>query len=411
MYSKSLRGFLYFIYGATLFSLCACVMEARGIPVKTYRPPAEDTTQYQKQQKEMLDDIVRMRQVKENLVFTERRGFPEYIIGPGDVLTLNYWMPYSSFSIVPKTHESAEGFTLTAFNVTVRPDGKISYSFGDDIPVAGYTASEVRDILLKSARHYIRTPRLEVNVKEHKSKNALLLGQINNLQTGVSGPGKYPLIGKTSVLDLIISAGGPIMGRSSGIGALNFYGRSENWGGGTANGDMQRVELVRKGKKYTLNLYTSLFQGDTSQNVFLEDGDIITVPEESTYAKRVYVFGQVFGPGVFRLRDVNDILTAMAVTGGTTSVAVKSDIKIIREYKEREGKPLILSVNLDEILKQGDLAQNVLLQDGDLVYVPRMVIGDINEFLANIMPLINFINFPPREFRSTYLLNQDAFKF
>jgi protein involved in polysaccharide export with SLBB domain len=408
MYSKSLRGFFYFIYFLAVLSLCGCVMEARGIPVKTYRPPAEDAALYQKQQKEMLEDIAGMRKTKENTVFTERKGFPEYIIGPGDVLTLNYWMPYSSFSMAPKTHESAEGFTLTTFNVTVRPDGKISYSFGDDIRVAGYTPSEVREILLRSARHYIRHPRIEVNVKEYKSKTALLVGQVNNLQTGVSGPGKYPLTGKTTVLDLIISAGGPIMGRAGG--GLMTYGRSDYWGG-TANGDLQRVELVRNGKKYTLNLYTTMFQGETSQNVFVENGDVITVPEEATFAKRVFVFGQVLSPGVFRLRDVNDILTAMSVTGGTTPVAVKSDIKIIREYKERQGRPVILSVNLDEILKQGDLTQNVPLQDGDLVYVPRSVIGDINEFIANIMPLIDFINFPAREFRSTYLLNQDAFKF
>ena len=409
MHSKITRGFLYFFYCTAVLSLCACVMEARGIPVKTYRPPAEDTALYQKQQKEMLDDIAGMRKAKENSVFTERKGFPEYIIGPGDVLTLNYWMPYSAYSIIPKSHESAEGFTLTAFNVTVRPDGKISYSFGDDIQVAGHTPTEVREILLKSVKHYIRHPRLEVNVKEYKSKSALLVGQINNLQTGVSGPGKYPLTGKTTILVLIISAGGPIMGRTGGGGAWS-YGRSDYWWG-TANGDMQHVELVRGGKKYVLNLYTTLFQGDTSQNVFVENGDVITVPEEATFAKRVYVFGQVLSPGVFRLRDVNDILTAMAVTGGTTSVAVKSDVKIIREYKQRQGRPVILSVNLDEILKQGDLAQNVPLQDGDLIYVPRMVIGDINEFLANIMPLINFINFPPREFRETYLLNRDAFKF
>ena len=56
MHSKITRGFLYFFYCTAVLSLCACVMEARGLPVKTYRPPAEDTALYQKQQKEMLDN-------------------------------------------------------------------------------------------------------------------------------------------------------------------------------------------------------------------------------------------------------------------------------------------------------------------------------------------------------------------
>jgi polysaccharide export outer membrane protein len=299
---------------------------------------------------------------------------------------------------------------LNTFNVVVRPDGKITYSFGDDIPVGGHTASEVREILLSSIRNYIRNPRLEVIVKEHKSKSALLFGQINNLQTGVSGPGKYPLTGKTTALDLIVSAGGPIMGRSSGGGggSSGAAARSDYWG--AASGDMRNVELVRNGKKYTLNLYTAMFRGDMSQNVVLEAGDVITVPEEPTFAQRVYVFGQVVSPGIFRLRDANDILTAIAQTGGTTPVAIKSDIKIIRGYEAGQKRPLVLSVNLDEILKRGDLAQNVPLQDGDLVYIPRMVIGDINEFINNINPLLTFVSGRPADFRTTFWKDPNSFK-
>lgn len=393
---------------AMLLPLCGCVMEVSGIPVKDYRPPAADSALLEKQREEMLSEIRKMSQIKENHVFTERRGIPEYIIGPGDVLTLNYWMPYSSQSAAPPGQGTVEGFMLNAFNVVVRPDGKITYSFGDDIPVAGHTASEVREMLLNSIRHYIRNPRLEVIVKEYKSKNILLFGQINNLQTGVSGPGKYPLTGKITALDMIVSAGGPITGRSSGTGAGGAATKSDYWG--TANGDMRNVELVRNGKKYTLNLYTAMFRGDMSQNVILEAGDVITVPEEPTFAQRVYVFGQVNSPGIFRLRDANDVLTAIAQTGGTTSVAIKSDIKIIRGYVEGQRRPLVLSVNLDEILKRGDLAQNVPLLDGDLVYIPRMVIGDINEFISNINPLLSFTTGQPTNFRNAFWKDPNSFK-
>jgi protein involved in polysaccharide export with SLBB domain len=395
---------------AILLPLYGCMIEVSGIPVKSYRPPAADSALHEKQLQEMLDEVGKMSQIKENSVFTERRGVSEYVIGPGDVLTLNYWMPYSSNSAAPQGQSTVEGFMLNTFNVVVRPDGKITYSFGDDIPVGGHTASEVRELLLNSIRNYIRNPRLEVLVKEHKSKSVLLFGQINNLQTGVSGPGKYPLTGKTTALDLIVSAGGPIMGRSSGGGggSSGAAARSDYWG--AASGDMRNVELVRNGKKYTLNLYTAMFRGDMSQNVVLEAGDVLTVPEEPTFAQRVYVFGQVMSPGIFRLRDANDILTAIAQTGGTTPVAINSDIKIIRGYEEGKRKPLVLSVNLDEILKRGDLAQNVPLQDGDLVYIPRMVIGDINEFINNINPLLLFVSGRTTDFRSAFWKDPNAFK-
>ncbi len=393
-----------------LLVACGSVGVVKGIPVKTYEIPAADLALMEKQAKETNEEILQLTRVKQNSVFTEKRGMPEYIIGPGDVLTLTYWMPYSSYSPAAgqQMQGTAEGFMQTSFNVTVRPDGKISYSFGDDIPAAGYTANEVRENLFNGIKAYIKKPRLEVLVKEYKSKTALLSGRINNLQstTGMTGPGKYPLKEKTTVLDLIITAGGPV----TGIPPNPLLRTAVNYMG---NGDLREVELVRKGKKYTLNLYSALFSGDMSHNVIVDDGDMITVPTEATFVKRVYVFGQVNGPGVFSLMDAKDLLMAISLTGGTTPIAVKTDIKIVREFTERQGKPLVLSVNLDDILKRGDMSQNIALKDGDLVYVPRMVIGDINEFINNINPLMGFLtsNSPVANFRSAWMKDPNWLRF
>ena len=389
---------------------CGSVGVVKGIPVKMYKVPAADLALIEKQTKRTNEEIQQLTQVRQNAVFKETRGVPEYIIGPGDVLTLTYWMPYSSslFTAGQQTQGTAEGFMQTNFNVTVRPDGKISYSFGDDIPVAGHTASEVREILFNRIKDYIKKPRLEVFVKEYKSKSALLFGRINNIQNplGMTGPGKYPLKEKTAILDLIITAGGPV----TGIPQRSSLRTDYNYGG---NGDLRKVDLIRKGKKYTLNLYSALFGGDMSQNVILDDGDMITVPEESTFARRVYVFGQVNSPAVLSLTDANDVLTAISLTGGYTPLAVQTDIKIVREYTERQGKPLVLSVNMNDILKRGDLSQNIALQDGDLVYVPRMVIGDINEFIATINPLYGFLTgtLPPSVIMNNWLKDTTRLKF
>jgi polysaccharide export outer membrane protein len=385
---------------AGLFSACGAVGVVKGVPVKEYSLPKADLERMEKLAREEEAEIRRLSDVRQNNVFTERNGVPEYIIGPGDTLSLIYWMPFSSYtpSAGQQVAGSAEGFMQTKFDVTVRPDGKLSYSFGDDIPAAGHTVSEVRSILLNGIRHYIKTPRLDVEIKEYKSKTVLIFGRINNLQspTGLSGPGRYPVTGKMTVLDMINIAGGPVTGAY-----LGSQWTSQQYGG---NGDIRKVELVRKGKKYTLNLYKALFGGDMSHNLIVDDGDMITVPEEPTFARRVYVFGQVNSPGVFSLIDANDLLTAISLTNGTTALAVKSDVKIVRGYEERKGAPIVLSANLDDILKRGDMRQNVTLQDGDLVYVPRMLIGDINEFIANINPLMLFLttNAPPYHFRSAW---------
>ncbi len=367
----------------TIFGLPSCTIEYPGVSVKTYREPAAVVEAREKQRREMTDAIREMSQVKENSVFTERYGAPQYIVGPRDVLTINYWVPS------PDT-----GFKQNTYTTTVRPDGKISFIYADDIEAAGHTAGEIDDILTRLSQKYVRDPRIEVMVKEYKSKSALLFGQINSLgnQQNISGPGTYPLTGKMRVLDLIVTAGGPISGKDTG------------------NADLRQVELLRHGKKYSLNLYNALTRGDVNDNVVLENGDIVNVPEMPTYAERTYVFGQVNSQGILRLRDSQDLLTAIALSGGTTPVAVKTDIKIIRDYAERPGNPIILSANLDQILYQGDLSQNIRLKDGDVIYVPRSTIGDINEFIANITPMLDLLQNRPASFRNNYLLDQNKLK-
>ncbi len=381
MFSRNRCIFVTYILAIMLSFLLSC--GTSGISVKELEEPSDYITGLSElQQKALEAEIIVMSRVTQNSVFTEEMGVPEYIIGPGDVLIINHWVPYT-ITIGTADRPFEEGFKHSAYTVTVRPDGKISYMLGDDILVSGYTAQEVDDILTNELKKYIKHPRLEVVVKEYKSKSALLFGQINILQVGTSGPGKYNLTGKTTILDLIVRAGGAISGQNTG------------------NADLKRVEMVRKGKRYTLNLYNAMFRGDMSQNIIIDDGDVVTVPELPTFGESVYVVGEVNSQGIYRLKDADNVLAAVAIAGGTTSVAVDSDLKIIREYKERKGKPIILSVNLDEILKKGDLPQNITLQNGDVVYVPRTKIGDINEFIRNTTPLLDYLLYPG-SYRDTY---------
>lgn len=370
-----------------IFCLTACYggFKATPLPVNQYLETEEvHAVQKEKAKAYTLEEIKRMAKATENSVFTERRGYPEYLVGPGDILMINFW----------------EGPNPKPYETTVRPDGKISYSFIDDLTVSGLTTSEIRNVMTRALEKYIRVPRLEITVKEFKSKSALLSGQINVLQQGISGPGKYNLKGKMTVLDLIILAGGPIVGRvppTKGLTSGAAVGTVS-----TGDADMKNVELVRKGKKYTLNLYDAMFKGDMSQNVVLDDGDLVTVPELPIFGERIYVFGEVNMEGVYRLKDAADLLSAISISNGLTRTAIKEDIRIIRGYKERNRKPLILSVNYWDIVKRGDLRQNVMLIDGDVVYVPRTAIGDVNEFIINTTPLLDYLFYPSR-YRDAYM--------
>lgn len=305
---------------------------------------------------EMLEELKEMSQVTRNQVFVEEEGVAEYLIGPGDVLELTSWA-----GTKPEKSET-----------TVRPDDTISFSFLDDIKVGGLTSRQVDALLTEKLSKYIKNVRIDVVVLKYESKSALLFGEINILQVGKSGPGKYILKGKTTVLDLIVDAGGD-----------------------TKDSDLKNVELVRNGKRYPLNLYKVMFKGDVTQNVIIDDGDVVTVPELPTLGERVYVFGEVEKEGIYAQENTPDLLAAIGQAGGTTPVAVKGHVKIIRGYREGS-KPVVLSASLDDILKRGDISQNVPLIDGDVVYVPRTVIGDVNEFILNTTPLLEYLLYPDK---------------
>jgi len=377
--------FIALVLAVAFLSGCSSYMihEAKGVSVKTLRPSAEDISAAEKVRQEQERDIAAMAAVTGNNSFTERRGTPEYLLGPGDVLRITFW----------------EGAKSTEYIAEVRSDGKISYAFMDDVVVSGRTVGELHEALVEGLKSYIRSPRLEVVVKEYKSKSVLLFGQINKIPPGPSGPGKYPLRGRTTILDLIVSAGGPVMGRGgsfTGMGQTQVVVGDEG-----GNADMRNVELLRKGRRFTLNLYDVMFKGDLSQNVIVDSGDMVTVPELPIFGERIYVLGEVNSQGIYRLKDASDLLASLALAGGPTRLAIKSDIKIIRGYQENKNAPIILSASYDDITKQGDISQNVALKNGDIVWVPRILIGDVNEFIINTIPLLDYLLIPGK-YRDAY---------
>jgi hypothetical protein len=68
---------------------------------------------------------------------------------------------------------------------------------------------------------------------------------------------------------------------------------------------------------------------------------------------------------------------------------------------------VILSSNIERLLKRGDLSQNLLLYDNDIVYLPRQKIGDWNAFLAKIRPTLEIlVQFPLNTFFQVEVIRQ-----
>jgi polysaccharide export outer membrane protein len=257
--------------------------------------------------------------------------------------------------------------------VTVDSRGRISYSFLDHVKVEGLTPSQLDDLLTRKLSAYVRAPRISVLVKDFNSKSAIVIGEFSSLRNMSYGKGASGLInlrGRTSLTDLIALGGG--------------Y---------TLNADIKNVKLVRKGRSYLINLYDIIEKGDENQNVIIDEGDVVNIPELPTYGERVYVLGEVNSQGIYPLKEAQDLLAALALAGNTTRLAKEENTLIVRGYEPGK-QPLVMMADVKSLLREADISQNVRLRDGDLVYVPRMLIGDINDWIINMTPILNLVLYP-----------------
>ncbi|HVT47313.1 MAG TPA: polysaccharide biosynthesis/export family protein [Vicinamibacterales bacterium] len=162
----------------------------------------------------------------------------DYVIGPADVLQISFW----------------KDTTLTS-DVTVRPDGRISFWLINDIQAAGLTPEQLREKITTAASKFFQeTPTVLVSVKAINSRQVFITGE-------VAKPGPYPLLVPTTVLQLIATAGG-----------LLEYADSDNI----------TVIRVENGQpvSYRFN-YKNVAKrkaGSLKQNILLKPGDSVVVP-------------------------------------------------------------------------------------------------------------------------------------
>jgi protein involved in polysaccharide export with SLBB domain len=339
-----------------------CTPRIEGTPVTSIHPQTLSTKLPSRTPVEKKE-LAEMSRVKENSVFTEKRGYPEYKIGALDILEIT----------------SRVGSEHTKDTVMVRSNGMVSYGFVDDLLVEGFTVSELDAAITEELSVFINNPRIDIVVKEFKSKSAVVMGEVGAFRYAhyEAAYGKLYLNGKMTLLDLLAMAGG--------------Y---------TKDADIKKVRLIRGDTSYFINLYDLIYRGEIEQNVIIDDGDVIDVPELPEYGERVYVLGEVNKQGVYSLKDVPDLLAALSFAGSYTRTAFEENTLIIRGYQPGV-KPLILTADVSAILKKGDISQNVSLMDGDILYVPRRVIGDINEFIVNTVPLLDYLLYPG-QYRDAY---------
>jgi polysaccharide biosynthesis/export protein len=274
----------------------------------------------------------------------------DYVIGIGDVL-LVLVAGKPEFSAMPSTG------TSKVQGSRVDGNGCIHLPFLGAVKVQGLTITRTREKLQEGLQKYVKEPWVMVEVAEYHSQPLYLLGQFKN-----SG---------TFYLDRPLTL---VQGLSLGSG----FDQAAN---------LRGARISRGGRIMRVDLADLLLSGDSSQNIWLQGGDTIYIPDNRN--QQVFVFGAVKKPGPVPIptAGLNLAQTIAEADFRDTGFDIRH-IRIIRSISPTRGELLI--VDFDKILR-GE-AVPLQLQEGDIVFVPKSSFGSWNDAIAEMLPTLQTVS-------------------
>ncbi|MEW6416553.1 MAG: polysaccharide biosynthesis/export family protein [Nitrospirota bacterium] len=118
---------------------------------------------------------------------------------------------------------------------------------------------------------------------------------------------------------------------------------------------------------------------------YIVDPDV-SVGVMAVQSQKVVVLGEVKNPGLFSLEAPMNALEAISRAGGPTSDAKQGNVLLIRGGVKN---PELITLDIGSILSGHDMAQNVYLQNGDIIYVPATFIANVSRFFEHLSKIIS----------------------
>ncbi|MGQ9705511.1 MAG: polysaccharide biosynthesis/export family protein [bacterium] len=153
-----------------------------------------------------------------------------------------------------------------------------------------------------------------------------------------------------------------------------------------ADGD---INLYLAGRIHVTGMTPSMLEIELERRYadYLIEPDVVVTVEKPMNARYI-ICGEVRVPGVYVVdRDIS-ILEAIVSAGGFLRTGLRYDVKVIRGGLE---KPELISCNLDEVMKEGNVKDNIKIQPGDIIFVPKTLLTRLNEVIEDLRPALSAI--------------------
>lgn len=246
---------------------------------------------------------------------------PDYVLGPGDSLSIDLW----------------GGVSQRLFRVVDR-EGRLVLPEAGPLLVSGKSLGEVQDAVQRVLRTQFRNVSADVSLLKLRTVRVYVVGE-------VVSPGAYDVSSLSTPLNALFAAGGV-----------------------TGRGSLRRLEHYR-GKQLVeeVDAYDLLLHGIRGEVKRLENGDSLRVPPLGI---SVTVEGMVRRPAQYELRGEKNLNEVLELAGGILPAAALRHIEVQRldAHEKRTMLSLEIGEESDKEALRGKF-EKFHVQDGDEIHI------------------------------------------
>jgi len=246
---------------------------------------------------------------------------PDYVVGPGDGLSIDLW----------------GGVSQKIYRVVDR-EGRVSLPEVGPLLVSGKTLADVQASLQQTLRTQFRQVSAEVSLTRLRTIRVYEVGDIAN-------PGAYDISSLSTPLNALFMAGGPTQKGSLRI-VKHYRGN-------------QLVEVV--------DLYDLLLHGVKSGLQQLENGDTVLVPPVGS---QVTIEGMVRRPAIYELKDEKNLASVLELAGGLLPTATLRHVEVQRLVAHQS--QTMVGLDIPEVDSDSEVTKKLEafeIHDGDRIRV------------------------------------------
>jgi polysaccharide export outer membrane protein len=216
--------------------------------------------------------------------------------------------------------------------VSVNDNEQVTLSLIGTLKVGGLPPAAIEKLIAQRLKdgEYLRNPQVSVQVRQVRSQMISVLGEVVR-------PGRFPIVGKLTVLEALATAGGlgPRADRT-----VSLLRKSAG-----KDGSSERQEIPVRLDQL----------GDPSRgelDIELRNDDVVFVAPQ----KMFYVHGEVRRPGAYPMEPDLNVMRVLSISGGVTERGSLRRIRIHRKTNEQRTQEITPDLNTSIV-------------NGDVVYV------------------------------------------